>query len=217
VEDGVSRNAYPLSWPEGWRREKLHRFADFGKVSTEYRDGRSMYAGKKRLSVSDAVQRVLGELQRMGIGQDAVLISTNVRLRLDGFPRSDQEPSDPGAAVYWQKKGQQMRCMAIDRYNRVADNLAAIAATLEAMRAIERHGGAAILDRAFTGFAALPEHASQSWRQVLGIREDQRPTMELIEERFRALAKVHHPDQGGERSKFEQIVAAREAARQEVA
>ena len=38
--------------------------------------------------------------------------------------------------------------MAIDAYTRTADNLAAVAATLEAMRAIERHGGAQILERA---------------------------------------------------------------------
>ncbi|MCU1338811.1 MAG: putative DnaJ-class molecular chaperone withC-terminal Zn finger domain, heat shock protein [Bryobacterales bacterium] len=216
-EQTLSRNAYPLSWPEGWKREKSRRSADFGKVSTDYSSGQARYAGKKRLSVSDAVQRVLGELQRMGVGQDDVLISTNAKLRLDGFPRSDQEPGDPGAAVYWQKKGQQMRCMAIDRYQRVADNLAAIAATLEAMRAIERHGGAAILDRAFTGFAALPERASQSWREVLGIPLERLVNLDVIEERFRALIKVHHPDQGGDRERFEAIVAAREAARQEVA
>jgi hypothetical protein len=180
--------------------------------------GQARYAGKKRLGVMDALERVLGELQRMGVGRDDVIISTNIPVRLDGLPRSDRgEPGDPGVAVYWQKRGQQMRTMAIDRYNRVADNLAAIAATLEAMRAIERHGGAAILDRAFTGFAALPEHASSTWREVLGIHSGQPVNLDTIEERFRALVKVHHPDQGGDRKKFEQIIAAREAARQEVA
>jgi len=46
--------------------------------------------------------------------------------------------------------------MAIDIYDTVAGNLAAVAATLDAMRAIERHGGAQILKRAFQGFKALP-------------------------------------------------------------
>src|SRR3954467_15855639 len=98
-----------------------------------------------------------------------------------------------------------MRCMAIDRYTRVADNLAAIAATLEAMRAIERHGGGAILERAFLGFAALPEKASSPWwRDVLGISATAPATWPLVEELFRALAKVHHPDVGGSREKFEE-------------
>ncbi len=97
-----------------------------------------------------------------------------------------------------------------------SDNLAAIAATLDAMRAIERHGGAAILDRAFTGFAALPEKASQAWREVLGISTDIQPSLDLVEDRFRALAHVHHPDKGGDSKKFQQILQARDAARLEL-
>lgn len=110
-----------------------------------------------------------------------------------------------------------MRCMAIDRYTRVADNLAAVAATLDAMRAIERHGGAEILNRAFLGFAALPQNASQPWREVLGI--EGAASLDLVESRFRALVKVHHPDYGGEKERetFEKIVQAREAARMELA
>jgi hypothetical protein len=193
-----------LSWPEGWKREKFRKSASFKRYD-------------QKLSVMDGIQRVLRELSLMGISRDDVIISTNVALRLDGLPRSDQaNPADPGAAVYWQKKGKPMRTMALDKYDRVADNLAAIAATLEAMRAIERHGGAAILDRAFTGFAALPAHASETWREVLGVTLA-RPTLAHIEERFRTLAQVHHPDKGGDRAKFEEIVAAREAARLEVA
>jgi hypothetical protein len=212
------RKAFPLSWPEGWRRTKTRTHAAFNKTrEPRYNEqNQPLYQGKTRLSVADAVRRVLTELSRMGVRKDDIIISTNVPLRLDGSPRSDQEPSDPGAAVYWQKKGQQMRCMAIDRYYRVADNLAAIAATLDAMRAIERHGGATILDRAFLGFAALPEKASQSWREVLGI--EGAATLEVVESRFRALVKLHHPDQGGERERetFERIVQAREAARMEL-
>lgn len=83
-------------------------------------------------------------------------------------------------------------CMAIDRYDRVADNLAAIAATLDAMRAIERHGGAEILNRAFTGFAALPDQASDAWWIVLGVPWDaSRP---VIDDAYRHLRSVYHPD-----------------------
>lgn len=212
----MSREAYPLSWPDGWKRAKYRVSAAFNKAKQpKYVNGQLMSQGKGKLSVADAVSRVLAELGRMGIGSDDILISTNVKLRLDGLPRSDQEPSDPGAAVYWQKKGQQMRCMAIDQYTRVADNLAAIAATLDAMRAIERHGGAAILDRAFLGFAALPEKASQPWREVLGIQGA--ATLEIVESRFRTLVKVHHPDAGGKDEDFRRIQEAREAARMELA
>ena len=213
------RKAYPLSWPEGWKRTKNRVSAQFGKTETQYnQQGQAMYAGKKRLSVADAVSRVLNELDRMGVKDWNVIISTNVPLRLDGMPRGDKEPADPGVAVYWKTKDDApMRCMAIDRYWRVADNLAAIAATLEAMRAIERHGGGTILERAFLGFAALPERATQHWREVLGI--EGAATMELVESRFRSLVQVHHPDKSDDpkaRDKFEEIVQAREAARLEL-
>lgn len=119
------RTAYPLSWPDGWKRTApgFRASAKFSKYGAQ-------------LSIRDAVQRLIGELDRMGIPDRNVIVSTNVKPGLDGMPRSDARvPIDPGAAVYWRKNEKQlMRCMAIDRYTRVADNLAAIAATLEAMR-----------------------------------------------------------------------------------
>ena len=191
--------------------------AQFGRTQrTSSQPGGPTWLNKKQLSVADSVGRLLGELRRMGIPDWNVIISTNVPLRLDGMPRSDKEPGDPGAAVYWKKSDKQaMRCMAIDRYTRVADNLAAISATLEAFRTVERHGGGVILERAFLGFAALPERATQHWREVLGIQGS--ASAQLVEDRFRALAQVHHPDKGGDRNKFEEIVQARDAARLELA
>lgn len=200
------RKAFPLSWPDGWKRTQSRKFGHF-KTAKEW------------ISVHDATRRILNEFRLMGVSDDNIIVSTNIPLRLDGMPRSDKEPGDPGVAVYWQPKNQKspMRCIAIDRYQHVADNIAAIAATLEAMRAIERHGGAMILERAFLGFAALPERASQPWRQVLGLSTTAAATWPMIEERFRALAQVHRPDKGGDRNKFEEIVQARDAARLELA
>jgi hypothetical protein len=117
------RKAFPLSWPEGWKRTQSRTNAQFNKSTRIEQPGEApAYSAKKRLAVSDAVQRLLRELQLMGIPDWNVIISTNVPLRLDGMPRSDKEPADPGAAVYWKKNDKQaMRCMAIDRYTRVAE------------------------------------------------------------------------------------------------
>src|ERR1043166_427517 len=178
-------NAYPLSWPQGWKRTtvNLRKRAQFNKKERKYSSPvqgvqQHSWMSTRDLTVSDGIQRVLDELERMGVDRQDVIISTNVRTRLDGLPRSgEREPDDPGAAVYWQTPKEGMRSMAIDRYDRVADNLAALGATLEAMRAIERHGGAEILQRAFLGFAALPQKASQSWRLHLGFKEDEAVTV----------------------------------------
>lgn len=210
----MSINAYPLAWPVGWKRTEAarRRSATFSKAA-DYR-GR----GKRELTIADGVERVLLELQRINVTREDVVISTNVPTRLDGFPRSDRgEPGDPGAAVYWQQ-GKRRRVMAIDHYDRVADNLAAVAATLEAMRAIERHGGAAILDRAFEGFTALPAPsaaATRTWWEVLGVV--QAATVDQARAAWRRLASEHHPDRGGDPARMAEINAAwakaQEAAR----
>lgn len=220
----MSRQNYPLSWPENWKRTlaSARRRGHFNRKETVYGSANSMgqrssWKRSSELSIADAVQRILEELRAMGINPERTIISTNVQPRLDGLPRSGREPDDPGAAIYWEtEKAKAQRCMAIDMYDRVADNLAAIAATLAAMRAIERHGGATILDRAFLGFAALPEKASQPWREVLGVQQGQTATLELIESRFKTLVKVHHPDVGGDRDEFEKLQQARDAARMEL-
>ncbi len=195
-------SAYPLQWPAGWGRTG----AGLRKTTAFKRLGRA-------ITVAEAVERVREELRRMGHGDNDVVVSTNIELRLDGWPRSDRpEPADRGAAVYWREKSGATRCMAIDRYDRVAGNLAAIAATLEAMRAIERHGGAEILDRAFTGFVALPA-AEKPWHIVLGVpHHAATPDVEQAYRRARGRA---HPDTGGSAALFDEIQRAWTAFRQE--
>lgn len=193
---------YPLQWPEGWKRTQSYQ----RKTATFSRQG-------KALTVFDGVQRVLDELQRLGVHQDDVIVSTNLQTRLDGLPRSNQaRPGDPGVCVYWKPAKSPMRCMAVDRYDEVQDNLAAVAATLEAMRSIERHGGAAILDRAFTGFAALPAPAGgkRDWWTVLELPST--ASQAEIRDAFNRLAREHHPDRGGTDERMAEIIRARDEA-----
>lgn len=206
--------AYPLFWPVGWKRTSAHgrtrakfgkrQFVDRGQNSEGQQLG---WHTKGALSISQGTERVLKVLDQMGYNR-SVIISSNLALRNDGLPRSGQRaPDDPGVAVFW-GNGDKARCIAVDQYDRVADNLAAIAATLEAMRAIERHGGAAILERAFTGFVALPA-PEQAW-QTLGL-DTSRPTREQVDDAYRRLAMKHHPDRGGDASEMARINAARDS------
>lgn len=199
--------AYPLQWPAGWKRTPrgLAKSANFGKKN------RSRGWGTDRLTIADGVDRIRLELDRMGVRDDDLVISTNLELRLDGFPRSGQrDPADAGVAVYW-RDGKETRCMAIDRYDRIADNLAAVAATLDAMRAIERHGGAEILNRAFSGFAQLagPMDVRQWW-EVLGLDPSARGAG--VTGQYRVLRSQHHPDKGGDPSEFQAVQAAYDQA-----
>ena len=94
--------AYPLAWPAGWKRtpDVARERARFGKASRA-RAGGGWDHGRK-LTIAEALDRVRKQLAMMGIDSDDLVISTNLQLRLDGFPRSNQaEPGDPGVAVYW--------------------------------------------------------------------------------------------------------------------
>lgn len=198
---------YPLKWPEGWKRTPCH-----------VRKDATFKVHGKRLSVYDGVQRVQAEMEKLGINDNDVVVSTNVKTRLDGYPRTGEpRPTDPGVCVYWQKKKDQpMRCMAIDRYTEVADNLAAIAATLEYMRGIERHGGAEILDRAISGLTALPAPTAgqRDWWTVLAVNTD--ATVDEVREAYRRLSREHHPDRGGSQERMAELNAARDQALREL-
>lgn len=218
--------AYPLAWPAGWKRtDPADRTRAQFKRSGYYTGSgpEQRYTPSRGLSMAEATSRTLGELRRMGVADGDAIISTNVELRLDGTPRSDRRaPTDTGAAVYWVDRavpGEPRRCMAVDHYDRVEDNLAAIAATIEAMRAIERHGGAQILNRAFQGFTALPApgQTSGGWRAHLGFEQDAKPALADVEQTYRRLRGQHHPDRpGGDAAKFHQVQLAWDQAQQEI-
>lgn len=215
-------DAYPLTWPEGWPRTNpgSRKRAQFGKRESQ---GDSAYRSLRDITIAEGTTRVLDGLRILGVLHGDAIISSNLKLRLDGLPISNQSPpADPGVAVYWQRPGDKgTKCMAIDRYDRVADNLAAIGATLDAMRAIERHGGAQILERAFTGFTALPapgQTSSLGWREVLGFDTAYRPHADDIEVAYKRLRSKHHPDKpGGTAETFNAVQVAYAMAMQELA
>ncbi len=179
--------AYPLLWPQGWARTPAH-LRERGQF-----DG-----------TQDKVRReLIGEIDRIALGREArsftikdyVVISTNMPLRRDGFPRADvRAPSDPGVAVYFQRKKKQV-CFACDKYDAVWKNMRAIQKTIEALRGIERWGSSQLLDRAFTGFAALPEKTGDAWYAILGVEPS--ASVEAIKSAYRNLSMQRHPDRGG--------------------
>jgi hypothetical protein len=195
-EEPISR--FPLAWPMGWIRTQPHKRqrAAFRKVETSYHQGANgQYAVKdnKVLSVIVSVQRLEAELDRLGARN--VTLSTNVELRLDGRPRSDSEPKDPGAAVYFAFRGK-ATVFACDRYTRVADNIAAIAAHIDALRRIERYGVGTI-EQALAGYKALPADSAANWRQVFGFSSTELVTPKMVTEAHRRKAIDNHPDKGG--------------------
>lgn len=98
-----------------------------------------------------------------------LVVSTNLRRRQDGGIFAvdlRRGVEDPGVAVYFQR-GDTRVCFCCDRYHHPWENMRAIGKTIEAMRGIERWGSAEMLDRAFTGFEALPP--PKHWSEILDV------------------------------------------------
>ncbi len=153
----------------------------------------------------DEVRRELAnEIQRLD-ARNAIL-STNVRLRLDGLPYSNQaQPEDRGVAVYFELKGKPV-ALACDRWLRVEDNIWAVVKHVESIRGQDRWGVGSI-DQAFRGYMALPERTSGSaWWEVLGVPIN--ASAEQVKEAYRLLAKKHHPDAGGDVELFRRVQEA---------
>lgn len=185
--------AYPLQWPDGWPRTR-----------DSERKGWSSF----RVTGDKALKELRHELRLLG-AQD-VVISTNAAVRQDGLPYADaarRKISDPGVAVYFTLKKRQM-VMARDAFAKIEDNVRSITLAIEAIRAIERHGGSAMMERAFSGFSALPPPRDH-WA-ILGIPPTS--TIDEIEETYRRLARKAHPDAGGSTAGMAELNAARDAA-----
>lgn len=193
--------AYPLQWPTGRARAKSRAVARF---TTNTRAG---YTARRAHSVAESVDEISHALDLMGAEQ--LIVSTNIPLRADGWPRSGQAaPSDPGVAVYFRYHGKPV-CLACDQWTKVEDNLWAVALTLEAMRGIDRWG-AAELEATFTGYAALPAPAGRQWWDVLEV-DQHTPSPDVIRASYRRLVKLHHPDAGGSADKFREVQEAYQA------
>jgi len=197
---------YPLQWPAGRARKPagVRKSGRFNKKVYQSHPSGGGWHKTVDISIADALKRLQEELE--AIGARYPVVSSNLETRLDGLPRSGQrKPDDPGVAVYFQLAGEP-HCLPCDTYQLVEHNIAAIAAHIEATRAIERHGVASVREM-FSGFAALP--APKKWFEVLGISESSNAT--VIIAAYRALAAKRHPDKpGGSHDAMSELNKARD-------
>ena len=203
--------AYPLSWPVGRPRTDRNRIvhSNFGERS-----------------ISTAVSEILRQLNLMSARE--IVVSTNLQLRADGLPKSNQaQPADRGVAVYFKLRtgyDQQAkreiivdRVISCDRWLLVEDNLWAIAKDIDATRGKLRWG-ASTVEQAFAGYAALPPAGAskaRAWWDVLGLNAnilslDKVGATALINDMYRAKAREAHPDAGGSDEAMTQLNVARD-------
>lgn len=185
--------SYPLHWPAGWARTLSVTRKRTSQFKTTFVKAR---------------QELWRELKLLGARH--IVVSSWLPVRADGQPYADaarRRIEDPGVAVYFELNGRPMT-MARDLYETVHDNLRSIGLAVEHLRGLERHGGGAMMERAFDGFAALPS-PDDPWK-ILELPRNAAP--EAIQMRFRELAKAAHPDHGGTADAFARLTRARDAA-----
>jgi hypothetical protein len=198
----MNTQAYPLSWPFGWPRAESRRHSEFGEHT-----------------VAECVDEIYRQLHILRATD--IVISTNLKLRLDGLPASGQrQPADSGTAVYFDLRGRwngknydaDHHVLACDKWARVEDNLWAIAKHIDALRGQQRWGVGNV-QQAFAGYQALPAPAAGAWWTVLGV--DRTAPQDAIRAAYLGKVKVTHPDAGGSAEEFTRVRFAYEQALKE--
>lgn len=181
-------SAYPLQWPDKFPRTKFPERGQF------------------KVTLPQALKNVENSIrlfaQNSGKKLEGLVMSSNYTL-------GKSSPADPGVAVWFTWDGIGV-CIAVDRYQKIEANLQAIHHIIEARRVELRHGTLALVRATFTGFIALPAPKKKTWWEILGV--PQNADRDFIEDKYRSLALIHHPDKGGDPEKMAEITQARREA-----
>jgi hypothetical protein len=228
----IPTEAYPLKWPAGVPRTKDPQPSKFATTSRNEHGWRTSH-NRTIFDASEELRRQLKLLKAKNI-----VVSSNLPTREDGMPISKDTAAprgDAAVAVYWsveqwrQKQWVQVpHCMPCDRWNRLADNIYAVALSIEAMRGMDRWGAVSV-EQAFAGFRALPSGSGDEvipqqpmvdWRTILGGSWpedlDAAEVLAIAKARHRKLIATAHPDAGGRSDHSAELNAAIEAAEQEL-
>lgn len=186
----MSYPPFPLVWPDGLPRTERKAASQF------------------RTSLSAAVNNVKKSLAAFGSDTGKAVSDVSVTSNVGGI--AFEGPKDTGVAIWFTWEGAQ-RCIAVDRYPKVEDNLQAIHHILEARRTEMRHGGLHIVRQTFRGFVALPApEGAKPWREVLGLSGP--VTADQVKAAYRDKARAAHPDTGGSKETMALLSRARDEA-----
>lgn len=221
------REPFPLQWPERFTR------------TPDDRRMRSKFGHKQtgQVALGYARDELLRELDRLGAAN--YVITSDLPVRSDGLPYASGRATDPGVAAWFVladgNGNPHERVFACDRWLSHAENMLAIAKSVEAIRGLDRWGMSDVVERVVGGFTALPAGSgdeyippappqkARPWREVFnvpGVFADHMKPPELlafVKLRHREAIKAAHPDkEGGSHELAAELNAALAAAEQEL-
>jgi hypothetical protein len=161
------------------------------------------------------------EIAMLG-GQDLVLqVDLAERdIRIDGLPRANARyGANPGVVVSFASTHGPLR-YATDAYTDWRANLRAIALSLQALRAVDRYGVSSRGEQ-YTGWRAIPAGNGSCFATAdearRWMREYAAGTLDLdisgvtgLNDLYRFMARLMHPDRGGARADWDRLDAARQ-------
>lgn len=183
-------NPYPLLWPDRHKRTPRERRA------------RSAFRTTLETAAKDAARNL------RNFGASDITITSNVKSDIAGT--STLVGQDPGVAVWFTKNKRQM-CFCCDLYIDVMSNIRAIGLSIAALRDLERYN-AQMFEQMMNvnNFDALPAQAGDGVTMYFsGCR-----SRSEVDAKWRDLAKVHHPDVGGDSDLMAEINRQYENAKQ---
>ena len=144
------------------------------------------------------------------------------RIRNDGFPYINASPESPRFLLSFDTPERDRLVFAADYWDRWEDNARAVALTLEALRAVNRHKVTKGHEQ-FQGFKALPPRAGTSTTMTAEAAatlvaklsghytaEALLRYSETVSPAYRLAARAAHPDRGGSGERFHNLRVARD-------
>lgn len=196
-----------MRWPGQLRRPEQRdpgrRFRASWQATTDLLEREAAMIGTRELVIQLAVEEA--------------------ELRRDGWPRAHTQPRHPGATVVVPDSDHGRLSWSTDRYQAWRHNVRAIALSMQALRAADRHG--VMAGRQYAGFRELGAgDGGEAWQpsvdeaaQFLAhnsgcIGDAWEPLLkrqELVDDAYRRAAKRLHPDVGGDPQAFQRLQTAK--------
>lgn len=215
-------------WPGSLRAPANREVARF-KRPGRWEDGK--WIGPTRMPLSTTLGDLERELRHLRAKGAELLVAIDPsQFRLDGRPYANAKAEHPGVILSFEIPKIGAVSYPCDKYTRWEDNLRAIAAALESLRLVERHGVTRHGEQ-YRGFLAIEATAAPAgfssvagaWA-FLGEAADMviDPTLNIrtwsIDDRRRIVRKAQfksHPDRGGDAAFFQRVSLAEAKLRAE--